>query len=92
MRTALRERLTAELAVHEAEEGLRTVSNLHSPAHSIGEVFTLTPTGTDEEWAAVAERLRAVPAAQEGIAPRSRSVWNASCTPGRVRPPRSSGS
>ncbi|ESU51953.1 hypothetical protein P376_0071 [Streptomyces sp. HCCB10043] len=62
----LRERLTAELAVHEAEEGLRTVSNLHSPAHSIGEVFTITPTGTDEEWAAVAERLRAVPAAQEG--------------------------
>ncbi|MFJ9623044.1 DUF885 domain-containing protein [Streptomyces sp. NPDC101181] len=62
----LRERLTAELAVHEAEEGLRTVSNLHSPAHSVTEVFTLTPTGTDEEWAAVAERLRAVPAAYEG--------------------------
>src|SRR5690606_23268642 len=31
----LRERLTAELAVHEAEEGLRAVSNLSSPAHSI---------------------------------------------------------
>ncbi|MEV1046345.1 DUF885 domain-containing protein [Streptomyces sp. NPDC049916] len=62
----LRERLTAELAVHEAEEGLRTVSNLHSPAHSVTEVFTLTPTGTEEEWAAVAERLRAVPAAYEG--------------------------
>lgn len=26
----LRERLTAELAVHEAEEGLRAVSNIHS--------------------------------------------------------------
>ncbi|MFD4016891.1 DUF885 domain-containing protein [Streptomyces sindenensis] len=62
----LRERLTAELAVHEAEEGLRAVSNLSSPAHSITEVFTLTPTATDEDWAAVLERLRAVPAAYEG--------------------------
>jgi len=62
----LRERLTAELAVHEAEEGLRTVSNLHSPAHSIIQVFTVTPTETEEDWAAVAERLRAVPAAFEG--------------------------
>ncbi|MDK0518191.1 DUF885 domain-containing protein [Streptomyces sp. ML-6] len=62
----LRERLTAELAVHDAEEGLRTVSNLSSPAHSLREVFTVTPTGTDEEWAAVVDRLRAVPAALEG--------------------------
>ncbi|PVC90234.1 DUF885 domain-containing protein [Streptomyces sp. CS131] len=62
----LRERLAAELAVHEAEEGLRAVSNLSSPAHSITEVFTLTPTATDEDWAAVVERLRAVPAAYEG--------------------------
>ncbi|MER8197935.1 DUF885 domain-containing protein [Streptomyces microflavus] len=62
----LRERLTAELAVHEAEEGLRTVSNLHSPAHSIIQVFTVTPTETEEDWAAVVERLRAVPAAFEG--------------------------
>ncbi|MEV8308305.1 DUF885 domain-containing protein [Streptomyces flavidovirens] len=62
----LRERLTAELAVHEAHEGLRAVSNIHSPAHSIRGVFTVTPTETDEDWAAVAERLRAVPAAFEG--------------------------
>ncbi|MFI8358411.1 DUF885 domain-containing protein [Streptomyces cyaneofuscatus] len=62
----LRERLTAELAVHDAEEGLRAVSNLHSPAHSLIGVFTVTPTETDEDWAAVAERLRAVPAAVEG--------------------------
>ncbi|MEU0623909.1 DUF885 domain-containing protein [Streptomyces rubiginosohelvolus] len=62
----LRERLTAELAVHEAEEGLRAVSNLSSPAHHVTEVFTLTPTATDEDWAAVVERLRAVPATYEG--------------------------
>ncbi|WP_329388208.1 DUF885 domain-containing protein [Streptomyces sp. NBC_01351] len=62
----LRERLTAELAVHEADEDLCTVSNIHSPAHSVREVFTLTPADTDEEWAAIAERLRAVPAALAG--------------------------
>ncbi|MFF4760965.1 DUF885 domain-containing protein [Streptomyces sp. NPDC001292] len=62
----LRERLTAELAVHEADEGLRTVSNIHSPVHSVREVFTITPSATDEDWAAIAERLRAVPAALRG--------------------------
>ncbi|MFF4822521.1 DUF885 domain-containing protein [Streptomyces sp. NPDC001312] len=62
----LRERLTAELAVHDADEGLRTVSNIHSPVHSVREVFTITPSATDEDWAAIAERLRAVPAALSG--------------------------
>ncbi|MFB6989572.1 DUF885 domain-containing protein [Streptomyces sp. NPDC056178] len=62
----LRERLTAELAVHEADEGLRAVSNISSPAHSVREVFTVTPTETDEDWGAVVDRLRAVPAALEG--------------------------
>ncbi|MFJ6563305.1 DUF885 domain-containing protein [Streptomyces sp. NPDC091412] len=62
----LRERLTAELAVHDADEGLRTVSNIHSPVHSVREVFTITPSATDEDWAAIAERLRAVPAALRG--------------------------
>ncbi|WP_200146683.1 MULTISPECIES: DUF885 domain-containing protein [Streptomyces] len=62
----LRERLTAELAVHEAEEGLCAVSNMRSPAHSVRIVFTVMPTETEEDWTAVASRLRAVPAALEG--------------------------
>ncbi|MFI1650145.1 DUF885 domain-containing protein [Streptomyces avidinii] len=62
----LRERLTAELAVHEADEDLCAVSNIHSPAHSVREIFSLTPADTDEDWAAIAERLRAVPAAFDG--------------------------
>lgn len=62
----LRERLTAELAVHEADEDLRAVSNIHSPVHSVREVFSLTPADTDEDWAAIAERLRAVPTAFAG--------------------------
>ncbi|MGW7542434.1 DUF885 domain-containing protein [Streptomyces sp. NPDC054770] len=62
----LRERLNASLAVHEADESLRSVSNLSSIAHAVRQVFTVTPTATEEDWTAVAERLRAVPAALEG--------------------------
>ncbi|MFF0474621.1 DUF885 domain-containing protein [Streptomyces sp. NPDC004284] len=62
----LRERLTAELAIYEAEESLCMVSNMRSPAHSVRMVFTVMPTGTEEDWTAVAARLRAVPAAFDG--------------------------
>ncbi|QYX81593.1 DUF885 domain-containing protein [Streptomyces akebiae] len=62
----LRERLTAELAVHEAEEGLRAVGNMVTPPHEVREVFTITPAETEEDWAAIAERLRAVPTAYAG--------------------------
>ncbi|MEU9630261.1 DUF885 domain-containing protein [Streptomyces luteogriseus] len=62
----LRERLGAELAVHEADESLRSVSNLSSIAHAVRQVFTVTPAQTEEDWAAIAERLRGVPAALEG--------------------------
>jgi uncharacterized protein (DUF885 family) len=62
----LRERLTAELAVHDADEGLRSVGNMGTAAHHVREVFTVTPTRTEADWAAIAERLRAVPAALAG--------------------------
>ncbi|MGQ4359584.1 DUF885 domain-containing protein [Streptomyces sp. SAS_272] len=62
----LRERLTAQLAVHDADEGLRTVGNMATPAHHVREVFTVTPSRTDEDWTAIAERLRAVPTALAG--------------------------
>jgi uncharacterized protein (DUF885 family) len=62
----LRERLTAWLAVHEAGEHLREVGNMHTPGHEVREVFTVTPADTEEDWAAIAERLRAVPAALAG--------------------------
>ncbi|MER6439580.1 MULTISPECIES: DUF885 domain-containing protein [unclassified Streptomyces] len=62
----LRERLTAELAVHDAEEGLRAVGNMHTAAHAVRQVFSIAPTATDEDWAAIAQRLRAVPTALAG--------------------------
>ncbi|MCF6522448.1 DUF885 domain-containing protein [Streptomyces sp. JJ36] len=62
----LRERLTAELAVHDAGEGLRAVSNLHSPVHAVRGILTVMPAETEEDWAAVERRLRAVPEALAG--------------------------
>ncbi|MFI5686967.1 DUF885 domain-containing protein [Streptomyces sp. NPDC051636] len=62
----LRERLTAQLAVHEADEGLREVGNLGTPGHAVRDIFTVTPAQTEEDWAAIAQRLRAVPAALAG--------------------------
>ncbi|MDT0344904.1 DUF885 domain-containing protein [Streptomyces litchfieldiae] len=62
----LRERLTAELARHEAGEPLRDVSNLFSPVHRIRAMLLMMPTGTPEDWAVVARRLRNVPGALDG--------------------------
>ncbi|MDX3380342.1 DUF885 domain-containing protein [Streptomyces niveiscabiei] len=62
----LRERLTAQLAVLEAGEELRSVGNLGTRAQHVREVFTVTPADTDEDWTAIAQRLRAVPEALRG--------------------------
>ncbi len=63
----LRERLGAELAVHEAGEGLRALSNLFSPVHSIRQVFLLMPTASEDDWAVVARRMARVPEAYRGF-------------------------
>ncbi|MEU6932688.1 DUF885 domain-containing protein [Streptomyces sp. NPDC046385] len=62
----LRERLNAQLIVHDGDEGLCAVSNLRSPAHSVRLSFTMLPTETEEDWTAVGRRLRAVPEALAG--------------------------
>jgi uncharacterized protein (DUF885 family) len=63
----LRERLGAELAAHEAGEGLRTLSNLWSPLHSIRQVFLLMPSAGEEDWAVIARRMARVPEAYRGF-------------------------
>jgi uncharacterized protein (DUF885 family) len=62
----LRERLGAELSAHEAGEGLRALSNLFSPVHSVRQVFSLMPTATDEDWSVIARRMARVPEAFRG--------------------------
>ena len=62
----LRERLTASLDQHEAGEGLRSLSNLFSPVHSVRQVFSMMPTGTPDDWAVLGRRLARVPDAYRG--------------------------
>ncbi|BCJ69312.1 DUF885 domain-containing protein [Polymorphospora rubra] len=62
----LRERLSAQRAMHESGETLRDVSNVFSPVHRVRMAFTLAPTETEEDWRAVASRLTAVPACLAG--------------------------
>ena len=62
---AMRERLGRHLEIHEA--GLdRALNNITSPVHWVREVFDLMPTATDEQWANIEARLRAVPQALNG--------------------------
>jgi uncharacterized protein (DUF885 family) len=63
----LRERLGADLALHDSGEGLRELSNLFSPVHAIRQVFMLMPAATGEDWSVLARRMAAVPAAYRGF-------------------------
>ncbi|MEU2714259.1 DUF885 domain-containing protein [Streptomyces sp. NPDC007205] len=62
----LRERLTAEGALHEAGDHFRQLSNANSPVHRVRSIFTLMSTDTDEDWETVAGRLRNLPGALDG--------------------------
>jgi uncharacterized protein (DUF885 family) len=62
----LRERLGAELALHEAGEGYRTLNNLFSPIHVVRQVFSLMPAASEEDWSVIARRLARVPEAYRG--------------------------
>ncbi|MGY1811657.1 DUF885 domain-containing protein [Blastococcus sp. SYSU D00820] len=63
----LRERLGAELAAHEAGEGLRALSNLFSPLHAIRQVFLQMPADGATDWSVIARRMARVPAAYRGF-------------------------
>jgi uncharacterized protein (DUF885 family) len=62
----LRERLGAELAAFETGEGLRALSNLFSPVHTVRQVFSLMPQAAEEDWAVIAGRMARVPEAYRG--------------------------
>ncbi|WP_432561838.1 DUF885 domain-containing protein [Kineococcus sp. SYSU DK003] len=63
---ALRDRLGLEVALHEAGELLGDLNVIASPVQDLRMVFDLLPTGSDDDWQVVGERLAAVPAALEG--------------------------
>ncbi len=73
----LRERLEAELACSRDGEHLRAVRTIGSPVHQVRAAFTMMPTDTEEDWAALARRMGAVPDALAG--------WQASLEEGAAR-------
>ncbi|MGP4109376.1 DUF885 domain-containing protein [Streptomyces sp. 4N509B] len=62
----LRERLDADLALFDAGEHLREVSNIFSPVTQLISTFQLLPTATPEDWAVIGRRMRNVPGSVEG--------------------------
>jgi uncharacterized protein (DUF885 family) len=63
---ALRERLGLELERAELGLDLAMLNNIESPVQTFRDVLDITPTDTDDDWAAVAARLAAVRGALAG--------------------------
>ncbi len=58
--------LRLSLAQHEAGEPLRDLNVIESPPQIVRDVFDLMPHDTEEQWAAIAQRMWAVPEALAG--------------------------
>ena len=63
----MRERLESRLAVHALGLHLRDVNVLGCPVQHNRNVFTLMPTGGDDDWDVIAARLEQVPFALTGL-------------------------
>ncbi|HXW47676.1 MAG TPA: DUF885 domain-containing protein [Streptosporangiaceae bacterium] len=62
----LRERLETEHAISQSGEHLRAVSNIFGPPQRVRGTFLLMPAATTQDWAVIARRIGAVPAALAG--------------------------
>jgi uncharacterized protein (DUF885 family) len=62
----LRERLETEQASFAAGEHLRAMSNIFGPPQQVRGTFLLMPAATPDNWATIARRIAAVPAALAG--------------------------
>ncbi len=62
----LRYEIGSEVELDEAGELLSQLNNIDSPLQAMRDAFDLMATDTDEDWAIVAERMRALPAAARG--------------------------
>jgi len=61
------ERTGLDLEIHEAGLDVAALNVLASPVQDIRTVFDVMPTGTPDEWATIAKRLRGVPDAVDGV-------------------------
>ena len=79
--------LAAELRLgleqSEARLHLRDLNVIASPAQEIREVFDLMPQASEDDWAAIGERLRAVPGALAGYAETLRAGIREGVVPAR---------
>jgi uncharacterized protein (DUF885 family) len=67
-RAAMIERLQAELARYETGYAQADLNTIGSPLLEFRAIFDLMPAATDEDWATIARRLAALPAALDGYA------------------------
>ncbi|MBB3676047.1 uncharacterized protein (DUF885 family) [Modestobacter versicolor] len=67
-RAAMLERLGAELARSDAGWAQADLNTIDSPLQAFRSTFDLMPTVTEHDWATIARRLAAVPAALDGYA------------------------
>ena len=63
---ALRDELELAEEIHAAGYALSNLNNIASPVQTVRDVFDLMPTATEDDWATVSRRLRAVPTALAG--------------------------
>lgn len=61
----LRDRMEVAVEGFEAGDHLREVRNIGAPPHSVRQMFTMMPTGTDDDWAAIGRRMAQVATAYE---------------------------
>ncbi|PWB96697.1 DUF885 domain-containing protein [Homoserinimonas hongtaonis] len=81
--TDLRASLSLDIEAHAAGLHLRDLNVLASPATEIRDIFDLMPTETEADWADIAGRMNAVPAALAGYTETLRKGIDKGITPAR---------
>ena len=62
-RDSMMDSLRLSLDRHAANEQFRSLSMIHSPVHSVRQVFDLMPRDTEEHWGNIASRMALIPTA-----------------------------
>ena len=60
-RDAMVDSLSMGLDRHDANEHFRSLSMIHSPIHSVRQIFDLMPRESEEDWANIASRMALIP-------------------------------
>lgn len=80
---AMRRSLELDVEIHDSGLWKRNLDVIASPAQGIREIFDLSPTATEGDWANIAKRLASVPDAVDGYIRTLREGIAAGDTPAR---------